>query len=381
MIDITAYWWLLIPIAIVIVLTVLALSKRRSGPRQTAMEAYVEGLRSLTAGDEHTAFIKFRQAVDQDTGNIDAYLKMGDIFRNRNLTDKALQIHRELKLRRNVPAETMVEIEKSLAQDYIKAGMKEKAYEILERMSKDGGSKVWASERLLELYAKDRKWKEACELYQDVFRKASRSNGAMLANFKLMMGLELFQGEEYHKARLLYKEALSLAKTNPLPYLYIAESYLAEKRVEDGLDFLKRLCNEVPNQAHLAFPLIEETLFQLGRYGEVEDIYRAMLHMDPTNIPAKVALSGILEKKGEFSAAETLLKSVLDIDPANYAATLRLVSILAACRRYDAGLNVLSALADKINRQSYEFKCRKCGKSAPRLLPVCPHCAAMGTFI
>jgi lipopolysaccharide assembly protein B len=381
MIDITAYWWLLIPIAIVIVLTVFALSKRRLGPRETAMEAYVEGLRSFASGDEHNAFIKFRQSVDQDTGNIDAYLKMGDIFRSRGLTDKALQIHRELTLRRNVPSEIFVEIEKSLAQDYIKAGMKEKAYEILERMAKDGSSKVWAAERLLDLYAKDRKWKEACELYQDVFKKGSRANGAMLAGFKLMMGLEQFQSEEYHKARLLYKEASSLNKSNPLPYLYIAESYLAEKRVEDGLDFLKRLCFENPRHAHLAFPLIEETLFQLGRYGDVEVIYRNLLNQDPTNIPAKVALSGILEKKGELSAAENLLKSVLEIDPSNYLATLRLMSIMSSRRRFDDVQNTLSGLADKIDSKNQEFKCRKCGKSLSRILPICPHCASIGTFI
>ncbi|HBZ01385.1 MAG TPA: hypothetical protein DEO84_08725, partial [candidate division Zixibacteria bacterium] len=376
MTDFTAYWWLLIPVAIVIILTVMALSKRRSGPRATAMEAYVDGLRYLTAGDEHTAFIKFRQAVDQDTGNIDAYLKMGDIFRNRNLIDKALQIHRELKLRRNVPSELIVEIEKSLAQDYIKAGMKEKAFEILERMSKNGGSKIWATERLLDLYARDRKWREACELYQDVFRKGSRANDSMLASFKLMMGLDLHQVEEYHKARLLYKEALSLNKTNPLPYLYIAESYLSEKRVDDGLDFLKRLCEEVPKYAYYTFPLIEETLFQLGRYGEVEDIYRNILNQDSTNVPTKVALAGILEKKGEFSAAESLLKSVLEIEPGNSMAALRLVNIMASSRRLEAGLSVLSGLADKMNRRNQEFKCRKCSKAAPRLLPVCPYCGA-----
>jgi lipopolysaccharide biosynthesis regulator YciM len=379
--DMLTYWWLIIPIAAVIVLTVLALSRRRARPLETAMEAYVEGLRSLVAGDEHTAFIKFRQAVDQDTNNIDAYLKMGDIFRDRGITDKALQIHRELRMRRDVPAETLHEIEKSLAQDYVKAGMKEKGYEILERMTRDSASRPWAAERLLELYTKDRKWKEAGELYQDVFKKGSQRNNATLASLKLMMGLELHQCREFHKARIIYKEALGLNKADPLPYLYIAESYLEEKRVEDGLDFLKRLCQEVPRHAYLGFPLIEETLFQLGRYGEVEDIYRGMLSQDPANIHAKVALSGILVKKGELSAAENLLKSVLEIDPNNSLATLRLVEIMAVRRNIDEGLGVLANLADRMNRNNHEFKCRKCGRVSSRLLPACPHCAAMGTYI
>ncbi len=196
-----------------------------------------------------------------------------------------------------------------------------------------------------------------------------------------MVGRELHELEEFHKARLAYKEALSLGKANPLPYLYIAESYLDEKRVEDGLEFLKRLCEESPKYAYLGFPLIEETLFQLGRYGEVEDIYRTMLNKDPSNLSARIALAGILEKKGELSSAEGMLKSVLESDPTNAMAAFRLLNVMAARDRIDDGLNILSNVADKIHLHNQEYKCRKCGKGFPRPMPACPHCNSIGTFI
>jgi lipopolysaccharide biosynthesis regulator YciM len=376
----TTIWLVLIPSATVILIIYMALSRYRGRPGETAMEAYVDGLKYLTAGDEQTAFIKFRQAVDQDTGNVDAYLKMGDIFRNRGFTEKALQVHRELTLRLDLSSEIKLEIEKSLAQDYIKAGNSVKAYEILERLSKDNSSRVWAAERLLDLYMKDRKWKEACEIYQDALKKSAQGDNSLLSGLKLMVGRELHQNEEYHKARLIYKEALSINRANPLPYLYIAESYLEEKRVDDGLTFLKRLCEEVPRHAYLAFPLLEETLFHLGRYGEIEDIYHNLLDNDSANIPAKIALAGILEKKGELSSAESLLKSVIDFDPTNILAALRLVNILAARDRVDDGLNILSNVGDKIHLRSQEFKCRKCGKGSSRPVPICPHCNTIGIF-
>ncbi len=149
--NMTTYWWLLLPMIVVVGMTFVAFSRRRARPKETAMEAYVDGLRLLTTGDEQTAFIKFRQAVDQDTGNVDAYLKMGDIFRNRGLNDKAIQIHRELTLRRDLSPEIKIEIDKSLAQDYIKASMIDKAQEILERLVKESYSRHWAAERLLEM--------------------------------------------------------------------------------------------------------------------------------------------------------------------------------------------------------------------------------------
>jgi lipopolysaccharide biosynthesis regulator YciM len=376
------YWIVIIPIALVVILTFVALYRRRSDPsRQTAMESYVEGLRMLTAGDEQTAFVKFRQAVDQDTDNVDAYLKMGDIFRSRGMTEKALQVHRELKLRHGLASEIQVEIEKSLAQDYIKAGMIEKAYDALERLLKDSSTRSWAAEKLLGLYTRDRRWKDACDVFESVIKKGARSDGAAtLAGLKLMVGRDLHDDCDYHKARLLYKEALSLEKSNPLPYLYIAESYLEEKRSENGLEFLKKLCEESPRFAHLGFPLLEETLYQLGRFGEIEDIYRGIFARDTANIHARVALAGIHEKKGELSSAEGLLKTALDLDPTNSVAAIRLANILAARRRLDDGLSLLSGLADKINSRAMEFRCPKCGKSHSKPLPACPHCGSLGIF-
>jgi lipopolysaccharide biosynthesis regulator YciM len=376
------YWLVLVPIIVVVVPTFIVLYRRRSDPsRVNAMESYVDGLRLLTAGDEQSAFVKFRQAVDQDTDNVDAYLKMGDIFRNRGMADKALQIHRELKLRHGLPAEIQSEIEKCLAQDYIKAGMLDKAYDALERLSKDGATRGWAAERLLGLYTKDRRWKDACELYESVIRKSARGDGtATLSGLKLMVGRDLHDDCEYHKARILYKEAMALDKSNPLPYLYIAESYIEENRREDALEFLKKLCEDATKFAFLGFPMIEETLFQLGHFGEVEDIYRGLLAKDAANIHARIALAGIHEKKGELSAAESLLKSVLDLDPGNSVAAFRLIHIMAARRRLDDGLAVLAKLVEKINLRSQEFKCQRCGKTLARPLPACPHCGSIGIF-
>jgi lipopolysaccharide biosynthesis regulator YciM len=377
------YWLVLIPIALVATLTFFALYRRRTNPRQvTAMEAYVDGLRLLTAGDEQSAFVKFRQAVDEDTYNIDAYLKMGDIFRNRGMADKALQIHRGLRLRQGVHPEVQLEIDKSLALDYLRVGSPEKAYEILEKLLKDGSSRNWAAEKLLGLYTRDRRWKDASDVYESIIQKGTRGDGsATLAGLKLMVGRDLHDDGEFHKARVTYKEALSVDKTNPLPYLYIAESYIEEKRPEEGLEFLKRLCQETPRYAHLGFPIIEDTLFRLGRFGEIEDIYRSILASDPANAQAKIALAGIHEKKGEMTSAENLLKSVLDLDPANPIAALRLVTIMAGGHRLGEALCILSDLAEKIKLRSQELRCQKCGKGLSRPLPACPHCGTVGNII
>jgi lipopolysaccharide biosynthesis regulator YciM len=377
----TSYWWILILILLAAAAVAVAVRRRRFGSDGTALEAYIQGLRSMIAGDRKTAFVKFRQAVEKDTENIDAYLKMGDLFRDKGMVDKALQIHRELTLRRKIPPELQSEINQSLAMDYIEAATTDKAGEILQQMIKDGDQRSWAEDRLLEIYLKNKSWGDAEDLYRGIMKKRGLKDGSTMANIRIMVGRELHERKLYHKARLAYKEAISLYKNNPFPYLYIAESYVEENRVEDGLEFLKKLCENAPRYAYLGFPLVEETFFNLGRFSEVEDIYHGVLHSDPSNIPARIALAGILEKKGETATAENLLRSVLDSEMANPAAAMRLAKLLASTNRGEEGLEILSRMADKADLLYESLNCNRCGKTVQKPLPSCPRCGGLGTFV
>jgi len=375
------YWWVIVIIAVVAMVFYVAISRRRKKSESTSQEAYINGLRSIISGDNQNAFLKLRQAVDLDTENIDAYLKLGDLFREKRMTDRALQIHKELTLRRDIPSELSNDINKSLVLDYLAADSKDKAIELLKPMIREDGVRNWAEDELLDLYIKVRMWAEADDLLSSILKRRKLKASATMANIKIMIGRGLQDRSEFHKARVAYKEALSFDKNNPFGYMYIAESYRQENRVDDALDYFKKLCEEVPRYAYLAFSAIEETFFEMGRFGEVEDIYRGVLKNDPDNIPAKIALAGIFEKKGEIQTAEGMLRSVLEADGANSAAAIRLAKILAGDGRSREGLEILSDAADRIELSYDIFKCKVCGYALKRPEPSCSKCDSLGTFI
>lgn len=375
------YWWIIVFALVVITAIAVGVTRSRSRSDGTAMEAYIEGLRSMIAGDRKNAVVKFRQAVDLDTGNIDAYLKLGDLFRATHLVDKALQIHRELTLRQGVSPELRAEIRKSLVEDYIEAGIDDKGIDMLRQMIKNNDNKSWAEDRLLTIYIRAGIWSEAEELYRGVMKNRGIKSSTEMSYIRLMLGRQLHDTRQFHKARLLYKEAMSANGKDPFAYLYIAESYLQEDRINDGLEYLKKLCENSPRYSYLAFPMIEETLFNLGRFSEVEDIYRGVLSRDPGNIPATVALSGILEKKGEIPVAENLLRSVLYSDKSSEAASLRLAKLLADSDRIEEGMSILSEMTEKINTRYENFVCKKCGKIVQAPLPYCRECGSLGSYL
>jgi lipopolysaccharide biosynthesis regulator YciM len=375
------YWWIVIIVVLAAIAIFVAVRRRQTRADGTAQQAYIDGLRSIIAGDRRTAFVKLRQAVDLDTENIDAYLKLGDLFREKGLVEKALQIHRELTLRRGVPVALSGDIHRSLAEDYLAAGLEKKAEETLREMIKRAEQRNWAEDRLLELYIKGEEWEKAEELLRGVMKDRDLKESSTMSYIKLMIGRRFHDNSQFHKARIIYKESLSLNGGDPFPYLYIAESYLRENRINDGLGYLKKLCENVPDQAYLGFSMIEETLFDMGRFSEVEDIYRGVLGRDPENMPATLALAGILEKKGEYPEAENLLRSVLDIGELSQAAALKLAKLLAASGRVEEGLEILSDMAEKVDLRRDKFICANCGNVVKEPLPYCRKCGSLGSFI
>lgn len=374
------YWWIILIVLLGGAAIAVEMTRRRSRTDGTAMEVYIEGLRSMIAGDQRTAFVKFRQAVDLDTENIDAYLKLGDLFRKSGQVEKALQIHRELMLRHDIKSELQGDIRRSLAQDYIESKLNDKASDILKQMIKGGENRVWAEDRLLELYIKSEDWEKSEELYRGIMKSRALKESPIMSNIKLMIGRRLHDESQFHKARLQYKEALSMNGSDPFPYIYIAESYIQEDRINDGLEFLKKLCENVPDRAYLGFSMIEETLFSLGRFGEVEDIYRSLLAKDSQNIPATIALAGILEKKGEISSAESLLRTAFESGKSEIAA-LRLARLLADTDRLEEGMGIVSEMAGKIKTDHKGFACRKCGNIVQTPSPFCKACGSLGSYI
>ena len=107
-------------VAILLVAFVLAglfAARRLRGPKAPARQPpYLIALAALADGDEETAFKEFRNAVRLDSSNVDAYLRLGDLLRKRGDLERALQLHRELTLRRGLDADSEARVQESLCK-------------------------------------------------------------------------------------------------------------------------------------------------------------------------------------------------------------------------------------------------------------------------
>jgi lipopolysaccharide biosynthesis regulator YciM len=362
---------------IVIAVIITLILRRKRSQRSRSAGRYVNALKDLIRGDEDSAFGRLKKVVREDTGNIDAYLQLGDIFRRRGEPARALQIHRQLMIRGDLKSSDKLELLKSLALDYIQSGKDERAIATLQELIYQAKKNLWAHEHLLDIYERLGRWSQALTLQEAIFKITGTGDDGLLALYEVQIGHDWLKKKDYHKARLKYKDALRRDRSCAPAYLGLGDANEQEGRLEEAIESWKELLVKVPDKGYLAFGKLEKSLFDQGRFGEITKLYRDLLERDPDNLRALLALANIHEKKGDLAAAIEACERAVKIDPGSMAARSSLVKFYRH-RGEDQKLN--EHLAAIVASASDTFSCQNCDYQSTEPLWLCPKCRAWRSF-
>src|SRR3954469_18711823 len=158
-------WWL-IGFAIFFVLGWLA---ARGDIRQVVHEArslprsYFKGLNFLLNEQPDKAIEAFIEVVKVDPETIELHFALGSLFRRRGEYDRAIRMHQNLLERADLGAEQKVTALAELGQDYLKAGILDRAEEVFRKLEQSKQSAA-ARSHLLEIYEQEKDWGRAIEM-------------------------------------------------------------------------------------------------------------------------------------------------------------------------------------------------------------------------
>jgi lipopolysaccharide assembly protein B len=143
--------WLLLPLGMALG---WALSRSRGAARAT-----LDGLDS-PANDDAQAIDALSRAAAAEPGTAELQLTLGGLFRKRGELDRAIRIHEEV-LKRPLSAPEAARARLELAQDYLKAGLLDRAEALLQELEESGQQQTAALELQLDLHEQSRDWMQA----------------------------------------------------------------------------------------------------------------------------------------------------------------------------------------------------------------------------
>lgn len=354
--------------------------QKRDRQRVSPITPYAEGLRAMLDGDRAKAIQKLREVVSVDTGNLDAYLRMGQMYAESGDVARAIKIHRSLTFRADATTNQKVEIYRALADDYLKLGDAPRALEMLELLLSLSKKDKLALETKVDLLVRRQEWGGAFEAAQRLASLGGQVAPHFLAVLKVQEGIKLTGTKKERDGRIEFREAIKFDNAFVAPYLYWGDSYIRENRTEDAVRIWRRLLSANPAQAHLVFERLETHLFDLGRFSEIEQIYRALIRSYPQNVHAYAALSRFLDKRGDRGDAIAVLMDGLHHNPESIWLRRLLIQIYGEIGDAGKVVDLARDVLQRVMKAQYEFTCSHCGHVVNEPTWLCPRCQKLDTF-
>lgn len=355
--------------------------KSRKTKKKTVSQLYIDGLKALLTDDESRAFQSLKEVVKQDTGNVDAYLKLGDLFRKRKQYANALQLHKELTLRSGLSKQEKEDILKSLALDYVGLEKHQKAISVLRELYRRNDQDNWVIDRLLSELEETKMWEEAFEIESRRIRHKGNKQSKRLSLYKVFAGKELVAQEgDLHKARLAFKEALNHDETCVPAYIFLGDAYYQDRRLSEAIEYWRKLLSVAPSMGYLVFDKLEKTLYEIGQYGEIAEVYNEILSTNPKEIHTLYALAAISEKKGRNDQAVDYYKQILENNPTFIPANMGLIKLYEEVGLKDKAKKIMNNLIKAYPLGKDKFNCRNCGYVSDEPLWRCPACKKWDSF-
>ena len=371
---------LFIVLAVIGFLTVAGWVRMRKRNPQS-QTPYLDALHLLLEGKNDDAMEELKRTVQEDSDNIMAYITLGDILRDRGFAVRAAKIHRNLLLRNTLTEHQTDTVFRHLVLDYKASGLIDRAVETAERLVQHNKKDMNTKRLLLGLYEDKGDWDKAYFLRQSLNRWLKRKDHYILALYRVQSGIELVQRGAEREARIRFREAIKLDKSCAPAYLYWGDSYRRENRNADAVQVWLDFTETNPESAYLAFERLNGVLYDLGRYNEMEAIYKNVISRKPKNPTAYLNLIDIYKKQGKLDEALDLCESIFENHPDSPQCRLMRVQLL---QMKGLGHKALEEVTDHLGRETEKssvFRCKTCGNESQTPLWHCPQCKQWNTYI
>ena len=307
-------------------------------------EIYAEGLDMLVSGKRIAAYKNFKSIINEDSNNIKAYLRLGQILREGGNAIKALKIHKSLLLRKKITVYEKIELYKNIAMNYYELANFDKSILEADKILKIEKDNEWAIHHLISLYKKNNDWMKATEYLKSYFNATGKRDNHKLALYKIQHARTEIEVNNFEEARDILGRALNLEDDLAIAYYYLGKTYSKEssliydKAIElekSGLNSLsdKEKYNQYvtdaketlsksipmwihyleinPQQSWFVIPLLKDALFSLDRYSELEDIFYKLSEKFPDSIEILAALADYYSNKGNLDKAIDIIEKAL----------------------------------------------------------------------
>ena len=336
--------------------------------------SYFKGLNFLLNEQPDKAIEAFIEVVKVDPETVELHFALGSLFRRRGEYDRAIRMHQNLLERDDLAADQKVIALAELGQDYLKAGILDRAEEVFKKLESSPQARL-ARKHLLEIYEQEKDWNRAIEMTRHVEPDAR----AMAQYYCELAASEAAQSRP-DAARRHLERALEENRKCVRASLQLGDLE-KDENPEKAIEHWKRIESQDPAYLALAAQRLLDAHRDAGRGEEGLRLLTNYLERYPSLDLLDTVFRQTLEAKGH-EEAYTLVRDELRRNPTLLGLDRLLeAQIIAAAqpdRRRD--LELVRNLVHGHTLRLARYRCESCGFKARQFHWRCPGCGGWETY-
>ncbi len=339
----------------------IARSRLRSRAAGREDSPYHLGLDALIASDSDTALRYLTRAVRDDPRNVDAYVKLGNLLRERGQLKQAIQVHRELLVKRRLPPNVRSDTVKSLALDLAAAGRWREVLDQLGTLPRQDRSDAVVLRLSRDAYESSGELDKAAQAHRELLKVAAPGAEPAPGIYRAHLALGAMKRGDLRRAKAEFQAALKEDPETYLAYLHLGDIAVREEDTERAVAYWMKLVTDRPTCAHLVFDRLERAYFDMGDFGRMMGIYEDLVAASPSNFRALTGLSKMLERKGDVEEALRVAREAVKHEGDSFDGHRQLIEILLRNNRYEEAAEAARSLLSELEKRGSGDVCPSCG--------------------
>ena len=345
--------------------------------RMLQQRSTFKGLSLLLNEQPDQAIEALVKVAQLDPETVDLHFSLGNLFRRRGETERAIRIHQHLAGRDDLKPRDRDHAAYELGRDFLRAGLLDRAEASLNQVG-EGKYSVPAKESLLEMYQVERDWKKAIVAATELEALQDKSHQTEIAQFYCELAQEALRRKDMPHSEQSIDRALQAVPAQARALILQGDYLVAMDRPGQAIEVWSQVAEKHPAYMHLvadrwmvAHAAVDKTnagldhmiaLLTTQSAGELLDIVHKHMMLIRGPAAAEVMLVGVMQHTPSLSALSKLAETRLALAELN-GSPERIADLQAT-------LGLLKQRTTALAR----YTCGNCGFRARRFYWQCPGC-------
>jgi len=339
--------------------------------------SYFQGLNFLLNEQPDKAVDAFLEVARHDTQTVELNFALGGLFRRRGETERAIRMHQSLIEREDLGKEIHLQALLELGQDYLKAGLLDRAEEIFAKLE-DSSLREEGRRYLLEIYQMGKEWEKAIQIAGE---SADPYADKIIAQFHCEIAERELARSNFAEAKAHLEKARRIHRQCVRASILAGEIAVRQNAPEEAIPLWQEIEQQNPAYLALVAQRLLEVCCQIDRQEAALTQLRAWLE----NYPSLDLLDCVYQLELSTSGSEAayrLVRTELKRNP----------TLLGLEKLIDARFHLVTdperrdeLVLSRTILQSYtqrlaRYHCESCGFRARQFYWRCPACGGWETY-